>query len=50
MALKGHGFEVVGISLFGPQPLDSVHLDLDDELTVLYGLNGSGKTSILREA
>ena len=50
MALIGHGFEVVGISLFGPQPLDSVHLDLDDKLTVLYGLNGSGKTSILREA
>lgn len=30
--------------------MDAVHLDLDDKLTVLYGLNGSGKTSILREA
>lgn len=50
MALNGHGFEVRGLSLFGPQPLDAVHLDLDDKMTVLYGLNGSGKTSILREA
>jgi hypothetical protein len=40
MAFKGHGFEVMGISLFGPQPLDLVHLNLDDKLTV--SLNGSG--------
>lgn len=50
MSLNGHGFEIRGLSLFGPEPLEAIHLDIDDRLTVLYGLNGSGKTSILREA
>lgn len=50
MPLNGHGFEITGLSLFGPEPLEAIHLDVDDRLTVLYGLNGSGKTSILREA
>lgn len=50
MPLNGQGFEITGLSLFGPEPLDAIHLDVDDRLTVLYGLNGSGKTSILREA
>lgn len=50
MPLNGHGFEITGLSLFGPEPLDAVHLDVDDTLAVLYGLNGSGKTSILQEA
>lgn len=50
MALAGHGFDLIGVSLFGPEPLEAVHLDLGDGLSVLYGLNGSGKTTILREA
>lgn len=50
MALAGHGFDLVGISLFGPRPLEAVHLEFRDGLSVLYGLNGSGKTTILREA
>lgn len=50
MALAGHGFELLGLSLFGPKPLEAVHLDLADGLSVLYGLNGSGKSTILREA
>lgn len=50
MPLNGRGFAIMGLSLFGPEPLEAIHLDLDDKLTVLYGLNGSGKTSILREA
>lgn len=50
MALAGHGFDLIGISLFGPKPLEAVHLEFSDGLSVLYGLNGSGKTTILREA
>lgn len=50
MVLAGHGFELIGISLFGPSPLEAVHLEFTDGLSVLYGLNGSGKTTILREA
>lgn len=50
MSLKGQGFELIGISLFGPKPVDAVHLDLSEGLSVLYGLNGSGKSTILKEA
>lgn len=50
MSLKGQGFELIGISLFGPEPVDAVHLDLSEGLSVLYGLNGSGKSTILKEA
>jgi energy-coupling factor transporter ATP-binding protein EcfA2 len=50
VALKGQGFELIGISLFGPKPVDAVHLDLSEGLSVLYGLNGSGKSTILKEA
>lgn len=50
MPLNGQGFEILGLSLFGPEPLEAIHLDVDETLSVLYGLNGSGKTSILREA
>ncbi|MGW6174102.1 hypothetical protein ACWF5H_11470 [Arthrobacter sp. NPDC055138] len=49
MVLAGHGFELVGVSIFGPEPLDAVHLNLDEGLSVLYGLNGSGKTTVLSE-
>lgn len=50
MPLDGQGFEIIGLSLFGPHPVDAVHMEIDKRLTVLYGLNGSGKTTILREA
>lgn len=50
MPLTGKGFSLLGISLFGPAPLSAVHLDLNDGLSALYGLNGTGKTTILREA
>lgn len=47
--LVGHGFEIVGMSLFGPEPITSVHIQADEGLSVLYGKNGSGKSTILRE-
>lgn len=50
MALAGHGFELIGVSLFGPKPLEAVHVELGGGLSVLYGLNGTGKSTILREA
>jgi len=50
VALAGHGFDLIGVSLFGPKPLEAVHMELGQGLSVLYGLNGSGKTTILREA
>ncbi|MHA7239558.1 hypothetical protein ACX80P_06615 [Arthrobacter sp. TMS1-12-1] len=50
MPLTGQGFSLLGISLFGPNPLNAVHLDFDEGLSALYGLNGTGKTTILQEA
>ncbi len=40
--------EIVGFTLQGPEPLGTVHLRWSDGLTVLYGINGSGKTTVLR--
>ncbi len=40
-------FEIVGISLFGPSPLGEIHLRWESRFTVLYGLNGAGKTALL---
>lgn len=39
---------LVGVSLYGPAPLGAVHLPWTEGLTVLYGLNGVGKTTVLR--
>lgn len=39
--------ELIGITIQGPPPVGRVHLRLDSGLSVLYGLNGAGKTSIL---
>lgn len=39
--------ELIGITIQGPSPVGRVHLRLDSGLSVLYGLNGAGKTSIL---
>ena len=39
--------ELLGVTLEGPAPVGRVHLKLSGGLSVLYGLNGSGKTTIL---
>jgi AAA domain len=40
-------FLVAGISLDGPPPIGMVHLEFQPGVTVLYGINGAGKTAIL---
>lgn len=40
-------YEILGVSLIGPPPLGAVHLRWQQTLTVLYGLNGAGKSTIL---
>src|SRR5206468_3306229 len=43
------GCRAVGVSLLYPRPpLGPTHLELTPGLTVLYGLNGAGKTQVLR--
>ncbi|MHA7142856.1 AAA family ATPase [Arthrobacter sp. Sr33] len=49
MSLIGPGFDIIGASLFGPPPIDAVHLELEAGMTVLYGQNGAGKSKILQE-
>lgn len=49
MALKANGYQIIGTSLSGSGPIsDIIHLELDDGLSVLYGLNGAGKSHVLR--
>jgi len=40
--------ELIGVTLQGPPPLGRVHIRCESGLSVLYGLNGAGKTSVLR--
>lgn len=45
---RASDYDVLGFSLFGPAPIGVVHLKWSPGLTVLYGDNGAGKTTILR--
>lgn len=47
MALQGDGYRVLGATLDGPAPLGRVHLEFNPGVSVLYGLNGAGKTRTL---
>ncbi|GAB3273760.1 hypothetical protein GCM10027449_11470 [Sinomonas notoginsengisoli] len=47
MAVGSNGYEVVGVSLIGPPPLEQVHLPIDAGLFTFFGPNGAGKSSIL---
>jgi energy-coupling factor transporter ATP-binding protein EcfA2 len=40
--------ELIGITLQGPPPIGRVHLRFESGLSVLYGLNGAGKSSVLK--
>lgn len=46
--LCGAGYETYGVTVDGPPPLGRIHLGLNTGLTALYGLNGAGKTRLLR--
>ncbi|MFC9555987.1 hypothetical protein ACFTWF_34785 [Rhodococcus sp. NPDC056960] len=49
MALQANGYQIIGVSLRGSGPISEIlHLELDDGLSVLYGLNGAGKSHVLR--
>lgn len=49
MPASGDDLEILGVTIARSGPVqDLVHLALGGRLTVLYGLNGSGKTSLLR--
>lgn len=39
--------ELVGASLKGPPPIGSLHLQMQPGLSILYGLNGAGKSTII---
>lgn len=47
MAVGSDGYEVLGVSLFGPPPLEQIHLPVDGGLFTFFGPNGAGKTSVL---
>lgn len=49
MAIEGAGFDLLGVSVGDSAPVGRlVHLRFDAGVTALYGLNGAGKTSVLR--
>lgn len=49
MPISGDGFQIVGVTIAGCGPLGTpIDLEMDTGVHVLYGLNGSGKTSALR--
>jgi hypothetical protein len=43
-----HSFRLDGARLFGPPPVGDVYLPLSGGLTAFYGLNGAGKSRVLR--
>jgi len=45
--LECDGYRVLGVTIDGPDPLGRIHHDLRPGLSVLYGLNGVGKTRYL---
>ena len=49
MPLSGDEYQVVGVSVAGEGPVRSmVHLELDASVRALYGVNGAGKSRLLR--
>jgi hypothetical protein len=47
MPLGAQGHQIIGASIFGPEPLFGIHVDVDPGSTMLYGKNGTGKTRLL---
>ncbi|MFJ6378306.1 AAA family ATPase [Pseudarthrobacter oxydans] len=47
MAIGSDGYEIIRVSLFGPPPLEQIHLSIDAGLITLFGPNGAGKSSVL---
>lgn len=47
MPLDAKGYQILGASIFGPEPLSCIHLDVRSGSTMLYGKNGTGKTRLL---
>lgn len=48
LRLAGGPVALLGVSLYGPAPLRSTHIRLESGLSVFYGVNGAGKTAVLR--
>lgn len=44
----GLDYRVLGVSLFGPDPLICAHFEWKPQLNVLYGVNGAGKSTVLQ--
>lgn len=47
MPLEAKGYQVLGASIFGPEPLSRIHLEIQSGVTMMYGKNGTGKTRLL---
>lgn len=47
MPLGAQGHQIVGASVFGPEPLFGIHVNVGPGSTMLYGKNGTGKTRLL---
>lgn len=48
VALQGDGYAVKSVQVQGPAPLLRADLELRPGITAVYGLNGAGKTRLLR--
>ena len=44
----GQGVVLIGVTIEGPPPIGLLHLRASEGTTLLYGLNGAGKSTILR--
>lgn len=47
--LRSDGCDFLGVTMIGPDPIGVLHVPLDNGVQSLYGLNGSGKTRVLRQ-
>lgn len=45
--VAGPGYELIGATVDGPPPLGRIHVPLTGGLSILFGINGAGKTRIL---
>ena len=49
MAIKGEDYEIYGATVFGTGPIGrAVHVPFERNITALYGMNGAGKSRLLR--
>ena len=46
--MPGALYSLLGATIDGPPPLGRVHVPLGEGLTVLFGMNGAGKTRLIR--